>query len=320
MSDRPQGPGAARPGPGPPHRAFIRYLAAKKAVDDHALNRTVWQALRRALAEGPARPRLLEVGAGIGTMVERAVEWELLRQAEYTALDTDATLLAEARRRLTAWAEGRGWRAEAFDPQTLRLQGPEHNLVVRFIAQDLTDFLAAPPETHAWDLLLAHAFLDLVDLPTTLPPLLSLARPGGLAYFSLNFDGLTVFEPPIDPDLDRQVLDLYHRTMDERRVRGRPSGNSRTGRRLFTHLRALDAEVLEAGASDWMVFPRRHGYRPEERAFLEAILETVLTTLQRHPELEPEALERWIGARRAQLDAAELVYIAHQVDLLARLP
>lgn len=320
MSDRSPGPGSTDPGPGPPHLAFVRYLAAKKAVDDRALNRTVWQALGRALAQGPACPRVLEVGAGIGTMVERAVEWDLLRQADYTALDAEPALLAEARRRLAAWAEGRGWRAAPLEPQALRLQGPEHDLTVRFVAQDLADFLAAPPETRAWDLLLAHAFLDLVDLPTTLPPLLSLARPGGLAYFSLNFDGLTVFEPPVDPDLDRQVLHLYHRTMDERRVRGRPSGDSRTGRRLFTHLRALGAEILEAGASDWVVFPRRHGYRPEERDFLEAILETVRGALQGHPELDPEALERWIGARRAQLEAADLVYIAHQVDLLVRVP
>jgi SAM-dependent MidA family methyltransferase len=49
---------------------FSRYLAAKKTVDDRALNKDVWQRLRQAM---PDQPDILEIGAGIGTMVERLV-------------------------------------------------------------------------------------------------------------------------------------------------------------------------------------------------------------------------------------------------------
>ena len=75
-----------------------------------------------------------------------------------------------------------------------------------------------------------------MDLEATLPGLLALLAPGAFFYFTLNFDGATVFEPLIDPELDRLIETLYHRSMDERRLDGRPSGSSRTGRRLSPDL------------------------------------------------------------------------------------
>ena len=70
---------------------FTRYLAAKKSVDDRALNRHVWHSLAQAVSpavqNGPVQ--VLEIGAGIGTMVERLVEWGLLHRATYTAIDAE---------------------------------------------------------------------------------------------------------------------------------------------------------------------------------------------------------------------------------------
>jgi ubiquinone/menaquinone biosynthesis C-methylase UbiE len=80
----------------------MRYLAAKKSVDDRALNWQVWQRLVAALPRAtPQQPlRILEVGAGIGSMVERLVTGDVLTHAIYTAIDQAPTLLAEAHRRL----------------------------------------------------------------------------------------------------------------------------------------------------------------------------------------------------------------------------
>lgn len=68
-----------------------RYLAAKKAVNDRALNGHVWSRLLHSLpAQSSARPlRVLEIGAGIGTMVERLIERDVLWHAHYTAVDAD---------------------------------------------------------------------------------------------------------------------------------------------------------------------------------------------------------------------------------------
>jgi hypothetical protein len=40
--------------------------------------------------------------------------------------------------------------------------------------------------------------------------------------------------------------------------------------------------------------------------------------LQGHRELDPARFAAWIAERHAQIDRGELVYIAHQLDVLAR--
>ena len=91
--------------------SFTRYLAAKKSVDDRALNRHVWQRLGQALPEvvSDRAVQVLEIGAGIGTMVERVVEWRLLQQATYTAIDIDPETIIEGRHRLPTWMNAHGF-------------------------------------------------------------------------------------------------------------------------------------------------------------------------------------------------------------------
>src|SRR5215475_4393893 len=108
---------------------FTRYLAAKKSVDDRSLNRHVWDSLVQALPQGAAvgPVQVVEIGAGIGTMVERLVEWGLLRHATYTAIDVDPEAIAESRRRLPAWMVEHGfktWQETALQ-QRFRRQGQE---------------------------------------------------------------------------------------------------------------------------------------------------------------------------------------------------
>ena len=69
----------------PADYGFIRYLASKKSVDDRALNRHVWHSLEHNLSTYNFAPpvKVLEVGAGIGSMIERVFEWGLLKEATY---------------------------------------------------------------------------------------------------------------------------------------------------------------------------------------------------------------------------------------------
>src|SRR6266404_131689 len=94
--------------------SLIRYLAAKKSVDDRALNLQVWQRLVAALPRvTPQQPlRILEVGAGIGSMVERLLAGDVLTHSTYTAIDKAPTLIAEAKRRLLQWADEQGIRVD----------------------------------------------------------------------------------------------------------------------------------------------------------------------------------------------------------------
>ncbi len=99
----------------------------------------------------------------------------------------------------------------------------------------------------------------------------------------------------------------------------RPTGgDSRSGRHLFGHLKQAGVDILAAGASDWVVYPVNGAYPAEEAYFLHFILHFFETSLAHHPELDPRLLEAWIKQRRAQIERAELVYIAHQMDFLIR--
>jgi len=271
--------------------SFIRYLAAKKTVDDRALNRRVWDAMISRV--GSLSPRVIELGGGIGTMIERAVADPALHPGSWTLIDSQQLLVEEARRRL----------------------GGSVPFEMKLLSADVVDFIQR--NVDEFDLVIAHAFLDLFDPSRLLPGIRRLARPSGSFLFSITFDGFTAWEPEIDPSLDRRIVDLYHRTMDERMVAGIPSGDSRCGRHLLTLLPRYGYRIMESGSSDWIVHPRDGGYPADERYFLSCILGFFEESLSRSPELDSGELSDWLEARRAQLAAGELVFIAHQLDVLA---
>jgi SAM-dependent methyltransferase len=300
--------------------SFTRYLAAKKSIDDRALNQHVWGCLTQVLPQGtPDAPvRVLEIGAGIGTMVERLVEWGLLQHATYTGIDANPETIQESRHRLPAWMLRRGFGLLEETPTRRLFRRHAHQIVVETETIDLQRFLRRTQGQRAWDLLIAHAVLDLLDLPTTLPSLLSLLRPGGLCYFTITFDGATILQPEIDPAFDAQIETLYHQTMDQRRIDGQSAGDSRSGRHLFGHLRAVGVELLDAGSSDWVIFAGPDGYPGDEAYFLHFIVYTMRMALQGHSQLDSDRFAHWIAERHAQIEQGSLVYIAHQLDFLGR--
>jgi SAM-dependent methyltransferase len=294
---------------------YARYLAAKTTVDDRALNRHVLAELRRLMPVGA--PRVLEVGAGLGTMVARLMAWGVVGTGEYILLDADRQLLDDSRRWLCDWAATRGLRSDLL-PDGLRVG----DLRVRLVHAELGRYLEADHGAQGVlaDVLIANAVLDLVDVPAVLPGLLRLLAPGGVYWFTINYDGESIFEP--GHPHDDQVMQAYHRDMDERVRYGRPAGDSRTGRRLFHHLRAAGAPALAAGSSDWVVSAGPDGNYPGDEAyFLRSILDTIQNALRsRQDRREPADLPDWLAVRGRQLAAGELVYIAHQLDFAGRAP
>jgi SAM-dependent methyltransferase len=265
---------------------FVRYLRAKRSVDDRALNRRVWARLGREL-EPIRRPiDVLDAGAGVGTGAERMRDWNLERAGQrirYCAVEPRAHLLEEARRILTPLP-----------------------MDVTLVASEIEEF-ASSRGGQRFDLVVAHALLDIVDLEKTLDALIRLLGKGGLLYLPITFDGESSFEPAQRED--EATLSAYHGTMPRR---------GRTGRLLYHAVRRRGLKVLEVGPSDWVVHPVDVGYPQDEEFFLRFILSTVENALTGR--VPAEALGSWLAERRRQVDQAELVYCAHQLDLLARLP
>jgi SAM-dependent methyltransferase len=297
---------------------YTRYLAAKKSVDDRALSRQVFAALIQALRprQGAVPITWLEVGCGIGTMVERLWDWGIFVNAEYTAVDLSPEHIAAAQSRLSYFARERHLQFEDTGENGLVLASLHRSLTVTLEAADIFDFAARKNGRSAWDVLVAHAFLDLVDLETALPRLFALLKPGGCFYFTLNFDGGTTFLPTLDADLDALIEKLYHATMDDRRMGGQPSGSSRTGRLLFDALPKCGGRILAAGSSDWVVFPGPAGYPHDEAYFLHYLVNTVDDALHGHPQLKDEAFQEWLTHRHRQIDQGEMIYVAHQLDFI----
>ncbi len=266
---------------------FARYLLAKRSVDDRALNRRVWGRLERELRESKAESlRIVDVGAGLCTGAERIAEWRLvepLSSVRYIGVEPRTELFEEARLRL----------------QSLPFPAD-------LAAATLAAFAAQNENRGRFDLVVAHALLDILELSPSLEALAGLARPGGLLYLPITFDGETLFEPASSED--DAVLSAYHDTMEQ-------PGSSRTGRRIFHALRSFEVEVLEIGSSDWIVHPTGDEYPEDEAFFLEFILKTIEGAV--HDRVEKAALETWLSERRRQLASADLVYCAHQVDVLA---
>jgi SAM-dependent methyltransferase len=301
--------------------SFLRYLEAKKSIDDRALNRQVLNRLQRELINtGEVGPlKILEVGCGIGTMVERLIEGELIARFDYTGLDIEAGALLEAYRRLRTFAPGQGLACQEGGDGKLLLSRADHCWSLNFLPIDVFDFAADEDRHGSWDVLIAHAFLDLLPLAVALPILLSLVRPGGLCYFSLNFDGVTTWLPPLDDRLDDQIEALYHQSMHQSSSGGSSRSGSRSGRLLLTLLPPLGLDLLTVGSSDWAVLPHQGKYLQDEAYFLSYLLHLLEEALAGNATVDPAQLQYWLSTRRKQLETGELMLLTHQWDILGRM-
>ena len=290
--------------------SFPHYLLSKQSVDDRALNKDVLSALKANLLDEPLM--ITEIGGGIGTMLTRLLRWDLISNAKYTLVDDMVENIEFAKTWLPQWAKENDFMVDAIreSPLHLRIFDERHDVNVKLVQADVFDFINQKPNPA--NLLIAHAFLDLLPMPESLPKLLSLTN--NLAWLTINFDGVTTLEPVIDPTLDSKIEQLYHETMDSRSS----GGDSQSGRHMFGHLKHIGAEIEAVGSSDWVVYPIDGLYQDDEAYFLQFILHFFEETLGKHPELDKAAFVNWLGKRREQVDRGELVYIAHQMDFLAR--
>ena len=273
------------------------YLEAKRAIDDRSINRTVWDAMVRLVADsGGDAVRIAEIGAGTGTMIDRLRDWGALgpdgvagRAATYDAWEMNpetAAVLAER----TAASEFA--RAEVH-------------------VGDLREWTG----DARFDLVIAHAVLDLFSPQEVAALMDRLLTDRGVLYASIVFDGVTLMEPAIDAEIDDEVLRLYHRSMRQG-----------FGRRQLWHLWDAGFEIVATGSSDWVIPPRRNGPRPEERELVGTILEMMRgavtgqleTGASSNGDLTVERLNRWIDQRHRQLQAGDLFFAAHQIDFVAR--
>ncbi|MFP4212002.1 MAG: hypothetical protein ACLFR8_12230 [Alkalispirochaeta sp.] len=276
------------------------YLEAKRRIDDRSINRRVWDRFLRmseSVASEVAGLRVAELGAGSGTMIDRLEEWGWFAG------------VARGSAGITYHAY------EVNDEPFPLLQGrlaaaKERDLIVDALAVsgDLRTVLIDEP----YDIIIAHALIDLFP-PQDLPRILDrFARSGTIIYASIVFDGTTHFEPELDRDLDREILAAYHRSM---------SGGF--ARRHIVGLTDAGYTVVDAGSSDWVVVPRRSGFRREEKTLIATILDMLTSSVgamtdRGETQFSRDDLASWVARRREQAAQGSLCFEAHQLDLVIR--
>ncbi len=301
--------------------SFQRYLSAKRTVDDRSLNERVWRKMGDLVRSKDTKIplRMLEIGCGTGAMLFRMLDAGFFGNLDYLGIDSEMENIRYAQDLLMVWSEKNDGKV-CLQPGGGILTCGSNRMQICFERDDFFDFLERTPLEPQFDVIAAHAFLDLIHFPSIAPKLAALTKPTSLWYFTINFDGLTIFEPVIEVDFDEQILSLYHRTMDERTIGDKPAGESRTGRRLFAWLQNAGMEILEAGSSDWLIYPTSGKYPADESYFLHFILQTIQQALASNPQLDRQQFENWILERHGQVERGELLYIAHQMDFLAQKP
>jgi SAM-dependent methyltransferase len=292
--------------------SFADYLKAKFALDERSLNREVRGAFLDALHSLP-QIQCLDVGAGTCATLQRLLNSGLTTPLSLTALDRDPGLLDIARQ------EAEGWlRALGLDPRieagAIRTQG-ERLMAIRFAVGELKDY---QPD-RLYNVITAHAFLDIAPLPEALRLFAAWLQPGGYLYASLNYDGDTALLPVYeDADFEARLLGHYNHTMERRRVDGRATGGAYCGRRLHGLLPEYGFDILAYGSSDWNIAPFLGEYRDSDAVCLNALLEMIRAEGQSSGLFQQDQLERWREDRLQLLRRRRLGLIIHQLDLLAR--
>jgi len=66
-------------------------------------------------------------------------------------------------------------------------------------------------------------------------------------------------------------------------------------------------QIIDSGASDWVIFAKRNGYTQDETYFLHFILNNIQEALKSNTELESGLLNDWISKRHNQVENNELI-------------
>ena len=294
---------------------FADYLEAKFALDERSLNPDVRQACVDRIGSERRVLRWLDVGTGTGAMVRRLISCGLRPALAITALDRDAELLAAASIAINAQLETLGY-GTLVHSAGIDAQRSGQSISIAFQCRSLFDFELVKPACY--DLITAHAFMDMVPMAAALSRFSRWLAPGGVFYATLNYDGDTAMFPVYrDEAFETGLLAEYHASMERRRVLGEPTGGAHSGRRLHALLSGIGFDVLAYGSSDWDITPREGRYRDRDADVLQTLLAWLHDEGAQQPAIEPAALAHWYAERRARIESSELGMIVHQLDVVA---
>ena len=308
---------------------FPAYLEAKYQLDSTSLNSKVYAQFQDHL-----RPiqgsRILDLGTGTGAMLRRIIELSPAGKVELIGLDQEERNLAIGLERIEETLKREGFAIAELrrSGEVKSIRGRKNRIDARvdLLRGDITDSNTARA-LGSFDVVTAHAFMDLMPLKRIVAIIRSLLNAGGVFYSTLNYDGLTVLLPEYTrTTIERRLLRTYDRSMENRRARGLKTGGARSGTRLYRALVNGGFSVIGLGSSDWNVVPPAGGYSDEDKHFLAAIISmiegearrAIAQNNERNTVVDPTSLSEWLADRLDAVENSRLSMIVHQIDLLAK--
>ncbi len=289
---------------------YPEYLAIKQAIDNKSLDQNVWRTMSAWLKRYASGDdfRILEIGAGTGSMLIRLLDADLLDNVRYFAVELEPDFARVAKNELTVWAETHDYTLIATEPYRWSLRDKEKRVEIHWVTADILE-IGSLFESAYFDMLIGHAIIDLLPVPACMPTLLDLVKSGGSYYFSLNYAGETSFSP-FHP-LDFEITRAYHLDMDKR-FPNTEWRASQTGKVLGVWLKQQGQKIVAQGDSPWRLSAKSSPAAVDNR-FIGNILDTMEKALD-----GLDGLEDWLRLRRQQANSGTLLFFASNRDLFGR--
>lgn len=284
------------------------WLALRESFDARARSARLAALLSAAL---PARPRLLDLGAGTGSLL-RWLAPRIGRAQAWTLVDADAALIEEAFATIADHAEARGMRATFPNRRTLLVHAPGGAWRVEGLVTDLADAPRRLPLVNA-DAVLSSALCDLVSEEWVERMAAALGVP---FYAALCVDGRDRFSPP--HRADAMVAAGFRRDQGRDKGFGGPSLGPRAPEAIARHFAARGFAV-ESAPSDWVVRSREAPREEAEEFLTRLVLGHAAAAEAQHRGLRA-GIDAWSAARLGQARARILAARIGHRDLLALPP
>ncbi len=273
------------------------WLALRETFDATARDRTLVRALVAAL---PPRPRLLDLGAGTGSLF-RSLAPLIGGAQRWVFVDEDDALIEAAFAQCDAWARRHGWMV-TFPGHAMLVHTPAGAWRVEALIADLAAMPAGIPFADA-DAVLCSALLDLVSASWLERLADALHVP---FYAALSVTGHDRFLPP--HAADRRVQAAFRR--DQARDKGLGFALGPRAPAVAAALLAARGFAVRSAASEWRI----------PRGALAMLREMILGTgaaARRARPASRRAIAAWEAARLRQAVAGRLaIRIGHR-DILA---
>jgi SAM-dependent methyltransferase len=245
----------------------------------------------------PARPRLLDLGAGTGSLF-RWLAPVIARSQAWVFADADPGLLGHALDETAYWAEDQGWTVTS-PGRALLIHAPTGTWRIETRRVDL----AGPLDLSLVDAVTCSALLDLVS-EAWIAALVARLRVPLLACLSVDGrDRLAPAHP-----LDGVILGAFRR--DQARDKGFGPALGPRAPSVLARLLAQAGFDVQSESTDWHI-------RPDAPELQTALIDAYAAVARHWLKPKSEAIDDWQDLRGFQCDRARLhIHIGHR-DCLA---